>query len=82
MNLSVLTPEQEIFTGAVTSVKVPGIGGQFEILSNHAPLVSALDKGEVRIKTAEGKVEKFEIAGGFIEVLKNEVSLLVQRVVE
>jgi len=82
MNLSVLTPEQEIFSGTITSVKVPGVGGQFEILSNHAPLVSSLDKGEVRIKTTEGKIEKFEIAGGFIEVLKNEVSLLVQRIVE
>lgn len=81
MNLTVLTPEQTIFDGSITSVKVPGIGGQFEVLKNHAPLVSALDKGEVRIKTAEGKVEQFAIVGGFIEVLKNEVSLLVQRLI-
>lgn len=82
MQITVLTPEKEIFNGAISSVKVPGINGSFEILNNHAPIVAALSKGEVRIVTASGEKKVFTIAKGFIEVLKNEVSLLVQGVQE
>lgn len=78
MNISVLTPDQAVFEGAIKSVKVPGINGQFEILNNHAPLVSALTVGEVRIIKAGGEKVTFNIEKGFIEVLRNEVSLLVQ----
>ncbi len=77
MQLVVLTPEQEYFEGEVSSVKVPGTTGQFEILDNHAPIVSALLKGVVRLVTSDG-VKLFNIEKGFIEVLNNEVSLLVQ----
>jgi F-type H+-transporting ATPase subunit epsilon len=82
MNLIVLTPEKEIFNGKVTSVQVPGISGKFEILNNHAPIVSALSKGRVRLVLEGGDKKTFEIRKGFIEVLKNEVSLLVQGVTE
>ncbi len=82
MNLVVLTPEKEIFSGAITSVKVPGLNGQFEILKNHAPIVSALGDGEVRILVEGGENKKFAIKKGFVEVLKDEVSLLVQGVEE
>jgi len=82
MNLVVLTPEKEIFHGAITSVKVPGISGQFEILKNHAPIVAALGQGEVRILDTKGQKRTFMIQKGFIEVLKNDVSLLVQGVKE
>ncbi len=82
MNLVVLTPEKEIFHGDVTSVKVPGINGQFEILRNHAPIVAALGQGEVRILDNKGVKRTFMIQKGFIEVLKNDVSLLVQGVTE
>lgn len=80
MNISVLSPEKEIFTGEITSVKVPGISGQFEVLQNHAPIVAALEKGYVRIKKSGGDLLEFSIDKGFIEVLHNEVSLLVQGV--
>lgn len=82
MNLLVLTPEKEIFNGKVTSVQVPGISGRFEVLNNHAPIVSALTKGMVRIIIEGGEKKSFEIKKGFIEVLKNDVSLLVQGVTE
>lgn len=96
MNISVLTPDKELFQGNITSVKVPGTLGQFQVLKNHAPIVSSLEAGEVHIVTAAGEYEffdeatgsiqsgteagraiKFTIAGGFIEVLNNKVSLLV-----
>jgi len=77
MNLTVLTPEKEIYKGAVKSVRVPGTSGQFEVLANHAPIVAALSEGEVRVIDASGQTQTYHIAKGFIEVLKNEVSLLV-----
>jgi len=80
MNITVLTPEKEIYQGAITSVKVPGINGQFEILNNHAAIVAALGQGDVRIVDTIGEKKIFKIKKGFIEVLKNEVSLLVQSV--
>jgi F-type H+-transporting ATPase subunit epsilon len=80
MNLIVLTPGKEIFNGAIKSVKVPGISGQFEILKDHAAIVSALGEGNVRIIAENGNSESFDIEKGFVEVLNNEVSLLVQGV--
>ena len=82
MDLIVLTPEKEIFSGEITSVKVPGSTGQFEILKDHAPIVSSLVTGPVRIISSNGNKTVFNIAKGFIEVLGNEVSLLVQGVEE
>jgi F-type H+-transporting ATPase subunit epsilon len=99
MNIAVLTPEREIFHGTISSVKVPGVKGEFQVLNNHAPIVSALQYGKVEIVTAAGgytffnleasakqsgeetgKKVTFQIEGGFIEVLNNEISLLVQGV--
>ena len=80
MNITVLTPDNEIFTGAITSVKVPGVDGQFEVLNNHAPIVAALVQGNVRITKEEGGDMNFGIQKGFLEVLNNEVALLVQGV--
>lgn len=82
MELIVLTPEKEIYQGAINSVKVPGSNGQFEILKGHAPIVSSLVTGPVRIITTSGDKKVFNIVKGFIEVLGNEVSLLVQGVDE
>ena len=82
MDLIVLTPEKEIFSGEISSVKVPGTNGQFEILKDHAPIVSSLVTGPVRIISSNGNKTVFNIAKGFIEVLGNEVSLLVQGVEE
>lgn len=77
MKCIVLTPEAELFSGEVTSVKVPGISGKFEILNNHAPIVSALNEGQIRIVANDGKVLNFDINQGFVEVIQNEVSLMV-----
>jgi len=82
MVLEVLTPEKSLFSGEIEAVTVPGINGRFQILKNHAPIVSALVAGEVNIKTAGGEVERFMIDRGFIEVLRNEISLLVHTPLE
>ena len=78
MHISVLTPDKAIFDGKITSVKVPGVSGQFEVLNNHAPIVSALGEGQVRLIQENGEKISFGIEKGFIEVLKNKVALLVQ----
>lgn len=80
MNLVVLTPQRQIFEGEITSVKVPGISGQFEILRGHAPIVSALGEGVITVKSANGDAQSYEISKGFVEVLGKEVALLVQEV--
>jgi F-type H+-transporting ATPase subunit epsilon len=81
MLLTILSPEKEIFSGAVKSVKVPGITGQFELLENHSAIVSSLGKGAVRVIKSNGEKMSFSVSGGFVEMLNNEVSLLVSSVV-
>ncbi len=77
MNLEIITPDKTIFKGETDLVQLPGIDGSFEILNNHAPLISALSKGIVKIK--KGKTEDyFEINGGVIEVLNNKVLVLAE----
>jgi F-type H+-transporting ATPase subunit epsilon len=78
MKLIALTPEKELYQGEITSVRLPGVDGQFELLNNHAPIVAALAEGEVRIIEASGERMTFNIVKGFVEVINNEVSLLIQ----
>ncbi|MCB0565172.1 MAG: F0F1 ATP synthase subunit epsilon [Phaeodactylibacter sp.] len=67
MNITVLTPEKEIFHGNINSVKVPGSQGAFQVLKNHAPIVSSLDEGKVSIVTAGGGHRYFDLESGAIK---------------
>lgn len=67
MNITILTPDKEVFQGKVVSVKVPGTAGQFQVLKNHAPIVSSLDKGVVTLVTAAGEYSYFNEETGTIE---------------
>jgi F-type H+-transporting ATPase subunit epsilon len=78
LKLKIVSPEKIEFQGEASDVKVPGTMGNFEILENHAPIISSLQKGMVEYTTSEG-VQQLPIAGGFVEVLKNEVSLCVEK---
>ena len=77
LQLKIVSPEKVEYDGAVESVLVPGTAGQFEILNDHAPIISTLQKGVVEYATKEGKVS-LNILGGFVEVQKNVVSLCVE----
>ena len=79
MKVEIVTPDSVIFTGEnVELVQLPGIDGSFEVLNNHAPLISVLRKGSVKIINKGEKNENFfEIKGGVIEVLNNKVLILV-----
>ncbi len=82
MNLVVLSPEKEIFSGPIKSVQVPGDEGSFQMLEGHAAIVAALAKGAVNVVKSTGEKLSFEVSGGFVECLNNEVSLLVSGIKE
>lgn len=75
MYLEIITPEKKIFEGDVASATFPGEDGSFQILNDHAPLVSLLKEGVVEYKSNQLS-EKLHITGGVVEVLKNKVILL------
>ena len=76
MNLEIITPEKQLFNGEVTSVKFPGTTGEFEIQKNHAPIISTLSEGEIRVITSSNNTEKFSINGGVIEMQNNKIIVL------
>ncbi len=78
LKLKIVSPERIEFNGEVESVLVPGSQGQFEILKDHAPIISTLDKGTVEYGLPKGQKVQLEILGGFVEVQQNEVSLCVE----
>ena len=78
MVLEILTPEKKIYSGDVYGVLLPGITGLFEVLDKHAPLVSALGKGNLKILLDKNKAENYSIQSGFVEVLNNKVTVLVE----
>lgn len=77
MKAILISPEKTLFEGEIHLVQVPGTKGSFAVLKNHAPIISTLEKGIVRIITIEGKELKFEINNGFIEVKDNNINILV-----
>ena len=79
MTLEILTPERKLFSGEVYGVQMPGISGSFEVLNRHAPLVSALKAGRVKVlRDKLNHTTSFDIQGGFVEVLNNKVTVLVE----
>ena len=79
MTLEILTPERKLFSGEVYGVQMPGISGLFEVLDRHAPLVSALKAGRVKVlRDKQHHTSSYEIQGGFVEVLNNRVTVLVE----
>lgn len=78
LRLKIISPEKRIFDGEVNRVTVPGTLGEFEILVNHAPIISSLESGKVSYEIATGELTQLEIESGFVEVQKNVISLCVE----
>lgn len=78
MILEIITPEKEVFKGEVTSVKFPGTSGEFEVLNNHAPIISTLTNGNIRVITTNNSTENFEVNGGVIEMQNNKIIVLAE----
>ena len=78
MTLEILTPERKIFSGEVYGVQLPGISGLFEILDKHAPMVSALKEGRLKILTNKTSTVSYKIQSGFAEIINNKATVLVE----
>ncbi len=81
MYLEIITAEKKVFEGDVTSATFPGSDGSFQVLNNHAPLVSLLAAGVVEYKTNDQR-QRVQITGGVVEVLKNKVIVLADGIKE
>jgi len=80
VELEILTAERKLFSGKVKTIVVPGSKGQFTVLLNHAPIISTLIKGQVRIQGYDGSSQSIAIDGGVIEVKKNKIIVLADMV--
>ena len=78
MLLEIITPEKKVFQGEVNSVQLPGTNGKFEVLNNHAPIISTLIKGHVRVIDNNNNIELFKINGGVIEMQNNKIIVLAE----
>lgn len=78
MTLEILTPEQKLFSGDVYGVQLPGVVGSFEVLDRHAPLISALKQGKIKVLKTKSDNVFFAIQSGFVEVLDNKATVLVE----
>lgn len=78
MNIQIITPDKTLYEGTAKLVQLPGIDGSFEILNNHAPLISVLAKGKIKIQNENNQTEYFEVNGGVIEVLQNKILILAE----
>ena len=77
MHLEIITPDKKVYAGEVSSVSVPGTNGRFEMLKNHAAIISSLLNGKVKIKDKDG-VKTFDVKGGVVENLKNKIIILAE----
>jgi F-type H+-transporting ATPase subunit epsilon len=82
MNLEILTPEKKVFSDDVFGVQLPGVTGLFEVLDKHAPLISALKAGRIKVlKNKSNNFTFYDIQSGFVEVIANNVTVLVEGLV-
>ena len=78
--LSILTPERAVFEGDVQYVEAPGTEGYLGVLAHHAALVTALSTGTLTVRGADGRDERWDVAGGFFEVSNNSATVLADSV--
>lgn len=80
MLLEIITPDKSVFSGQVKLVQLPGTKGTFEILNHHAPIISTLEKGKIKVVDANDKELSFEINGGVVENKGNKIVILAESV--
>ena len=79
LHLEIISPEKLMFEGEIIIVKLPGTLGSFEIMENHAPIISTLTKGKIKVKEKNGTITYFDINGGLIEASNNQINVLVEK---
>ena len=80
MNLEIVTPDSKVFEGEITSIALPGIDGSFQILNNHAPIVSALGKGKMTVIDSTNEIQEYTISGGVVEMNNSKVIVLAESI--
>lgn len=80
MLLEIITPSKSVYSGKVKLVKLPGIKGSFEILNHHSPIISTLEKGQIKVIEESGEILFFEIIGGVVENKDNKIIVLAESV--
>ena len=80
MKIEIITPDKKVFEGEIISVRVPGKKGSFQVLKDHAPIISTLESGTVRMVGQDNNELVYEIDGGVIEVKANKIILLADSV--
>jgi len=80
MKIEIITPDKKVYEGDIKSVRVPGKKGSFQVLKDHAPIISTLESGLVVMVDLDGKETILEISGGVIEVKTNKIILLADSV--
>jgi len=78
MQLEIITPDATLFEGKVSLIQVPGTNGSFAILQYHAPIISTLEKGKIRVEDSGGSIQHFDIEGGVVEVQRNKAIILAE----
>ena len=78
MLLEIISPDKNLYSGEILSIRVPGSKGSFEILKDHAPIISTLEKGMINILEESGKRTTFEVDGGVIEAKNNKIIVLAE----
>ena len=78
MYLEIITPDKKVFEGEVKLIQLPGSKGAFEILKNHAPIISTLEKGTIKIQDMNNNEKLFEVDGGVVENKANKIIVLVE----
>jgi F-type H+-transporting ATPase subunit epsilon len=78
MKVEIITPEKSLFAGDAKLVQLPGIDGSFEIMNNHAPIISTLSNGKIKVVEPNGNKLFFDIEGGMVEASENNVSILAE----
>ena len=78
MKIKITKPDSILYDGDAKLVQLPGTGGLFEILNNHAPIISSLQRGALRLIDADGKEQTFDIRGGVVKGQQNDLMILVQ----
>lgn len=78
MFIEIISPDKQIYSGEIKLVQVPGVDGSFELLNSHAPLISILKQGKVKLIDTQDKEHFFDINGGVLEVKQNKVIVLAE----
>lgn len=78
MFLEIITPDKKVYSGDVKSVVLPGSEGKFGVMNNHAPMISSLGKGVIKVTDVNQQIQQFTISGGVAEVFKNKIIVLAE----